>query len=210
MVTSFLGQIQKKYDPLLDETGRTYIRFAVDGAVRMRKIIQDLLEYSRVGWQKYQYEKININLLLNEMVNIYSNTTENKKVIISWNDMPEIIAAKIPIHQLFQNLIGNAVKYQQPDTIPEIIITATSFEEYWQFKVADNGIGIDPEYFNKIFVIFQRLHNKDEYSGTGIGLAICKKIIENHKGKLWVESVAGQGSTFYFTLPKTEQPVIQG
>ena len=210
MVTSFLSQIQKKYDPLLDETGRIYINFAVDGAVRMRKIILDLLEYSRLGWQKYQYEKININLLLNEMVNIYSHTTENKKVNISWNDMPEIIAAKIPIHQLFQNFIGNAVKYQHPDSMPEITITATSFEDYWQFKIADNGIGIDPEYFNKIFVIFQRLHNKDEFSGTGIGLAICKKIIVNHKGKLWVESMAGQGSTFCFTLPKIELSVITG
>ena len=209
MVTSFLSQIQKKYEPQLDETGRIYIRFAVDGAVRMRKIIQDLLEYSRVGWQKYHYEKININLLLNEVVNIYSNTTDKKKVIISWNDMPEIMAAKIPIQQLFQNLIGNAVKYQQLDTIPEITITATAFEQYWQFEVSDNGIGIDPEYFNKIFVIFQRLHNKDEYSGTGIGLAICKKIVENHNGKLWVKSLPGQGSSFYFTIPKSEPPVIQ-
>jgi PAS domain S-box-containing protein len=202
MVTSFLSQIQKKYEAQLDENGRIYIGFAVDGAVRMRKIIQDLLEYSRVGWQKYHFEKLDMNRLLTEVVGIYSNTIEQKKMVVSWNDLPEITGAKIPLQQLFQNLIGNAIKYQHPDTIPEITITATSFDEYWEFAVADNGIGIDPEYFDRIFVIFQRLHNKNEFSGTGIGLAICKKIVNNHNGKLWVKSEEKKGSTFYFTIAK--------
>jgi light-regulated signal transduction histidine kinase (bacteriophytochrome) len=123
-------------------------------------------------------------------------------MVVSWNELPEITGAKIPLQQLFQNLIGNAIKYQHPDTIPEITITATSFDEYWEFAVADNGIGIDPEYFDRIFVIFQRLHNKNEFSGTGIGLAICKKMVNNHNGKLWVKSEEKKGSTFYFTIAK--------
>ena len=122
--------------------------------------------------------------------------------MISFKNLPEIFAARSPIQQLFQNLISNAIKYQQPGSIPKINITGIEKDDHWLFAVEDNGIGIDPEYFSKIFVIFQRLHNKDEYSGTGIGLAICKKIVDNHNGKIWVESVYGKGSTFYFTIPK--------
>ena len=201
MVSSFLIQIQKKYDPLLDETGRLYIRFAVDGAVRMRKIILDLLEYSRVGRQLYQYEPINTTELLNEVTAIYTQMIKEGKLIVTFKKMPDIFAAKLPMQQLFQNLISNAIKYQQPDNIPEIIITGAEKNDHWVFSIKDNGIGIDAEYFKKIFIIFQRLHNKDEYSGTGIGLAICKKIIDNHNGNIWVES-NGNGSTFYFTIPK--------
>ena len=202
MVTGFLSQIQKKYESQLDEAGRSYIHFAVNGAVRMRKIIQDLLEYSRVGWQKYPYEKIDTNLLLKEVVGVYSNSINEKKIKISWKNLPKITAGKIPIQQLFQNLIANAIKYQQPGVNPEIIVSGTENKDHWNFAIADNGIGIDSNFFDKIFVIFQRLHNKDEYSGTGIGLAICKKIIDNHKGKIWVESTPEKGSTFYFTIPK--------
>lgn len=208
MVTGFLTQIQKKYDLQLDETGQKYIHFAVDGAVRMRKIIQDLLEYSRVGRQKYQYEKIDIHLLLKGVASVYSSSIIEKKVEICWGELPEITAAKIPIQQLFQNLISNAVKYQQPGTSPKINISATEKEDCWHFEVADNGIGIEPEYFNKIFVIFQRLHHKDEYSGTGIGLAICKKIVDNHKGKIWVTSTPGKGSSFYFDIPKMPSALL--
>ena len=123
------------------------------------------------------------------------------KLIVTFKKMPDIFAAKLPMQQLFQNLISNAIKYQQPDNIPEIIITGAEKNDHWVFSIKDNGIGIDAEYFKKIFIIFQRLHNKDEYSGTGIGLAICKKIIDNHNGNIWVES-NGNGSTFYFTIPK--------
>jgi light-regulated signal transduction histidine kinase (bacteriophytochrome) len=202
MVTSFLSQIQKKYEPQLDEAGQVYIRFAVDGAVRMRQIILDLLEYSRVGRQQYQFEKIDTREMLKEAFRMYTNVITEKKILVSYESVPDIIAAKMPIQQLFQNLIGNAIKYQQPGNIPEIKISATDNIDHWQFIVADNGIGIDQDYFNKIFVIFQRLHSKDEYSGTGIGLAICKKIIDNHQGKIWVESTPGKGSTFFFTIPK--------
>lgn len=202
MVTSFLNQLQKKYQPQLDEKGQLYIRFAVDGAVRMRKIIQALLEYSRVGTQHYRYEKIDTTALLNDVVNIYSNITQQKNIIISYKGLPEIIAARVPIQQLFQNLISNAIKYQQPDNIAKIVISAIEHQDYWYFAVADNGIGIKEESLSKIFVLFHRLHNDEEYLGNGIGLAICKKIIESHKGKLWVTSAPDVGSTFYFSIPK--------
>lgn len=202
MVSSFLGQLQKKYDPQLDENGRLYIRFAVDGAVRMRKIINDLLEYSRVGTQQYRYEKINTNDLLNEIVGMYTNIINEKKIVISYGLLPTIVASKTSMQQLFQNIISNAIKYQHPGVVPHINISGIEMEDHWHFSITDNGIGINTEYFNKIFVLFQRLHNKDEYSGTGIGLAICKKIIDNYKGKLWVESSSGKGSTFCFDIPK--------
>lgn len=202
MVTSFLSQLQKKYQPQLDENGQLYIRFAVDGAVRMRKVIQALLEYSRVGTQHYRYEKIDTTSLLNDVINVYSNIMQQKNIIISYQGLPEIIAARIPIQQLFQNLISNAIKYQQPNNIAKIVISAIEQQDYWYFAVADNGIGIKEESLSKIFILFQRLHNDAEYSGSGIGLAICKKIIESHKGKLWVTSEPEVGSTFYFSIPK--------
>lgn len=161
-----------------------------------------------MGRQKYQYEKIDIHLLLKGVANVYSSSIIEKKVEICWGELPEITAVKIPIQQLFQNLISNAVKYQQPGTSPKINISATEKEDCWHFEVADNGIGIEPEYFNKIFVIFQRLHHKDEYSGTGIGLAICKKIVDNHKGKIWVASTPGKGSSFYFDIPKMPSALL--
>lgn len=203
MVTGFLKRIQKKYEYQLDETGRNYINFAVDGAVRMRQIILDLLEYSRVGTLQYQFEKINTNKLVNEVINIYTNIKQSQKIEFTHNELPEIFAAKTPIHQLFQNLISNAVKYHNPNTITKISITGKERKDHWYFSISDNGIGINNENFNNIFILFRRLHNKDEYSGTGIGLAICKKIIDNHKGKLWVTSIPGKGSTFYFTIAKS-------
>jgi PAS domain S-box-containing protein len=202
MVTGFLTQIQKKYEPQLDETGQVYIKFAVDGAIRMRRIILDLLEYSRVGRQQYHIEKINTQELLKEACRMYTGIAKVKKIIINYEGLPDIVAAKIPVQQVFQNLISNAVKYQQPGNIPEIKISAADNEDHWQFAVEDNGIGIDTAYLDTVFVIFKRLHSKDEYSGTGIGLAICKKIIDNHQGKIWVESAPGKGSTFYFTISK--------
>jgi light-regulated signal transduction histidine kinase (bacteriophytochrome) len=122
--------------------------------------------------------------------------------VITFDPLPVIKAAKTPMQQVFQNLINNGIKYQKPGSQPKIHITFSETKTYWQFEVSDNGIGIDQQFYEKIFVVFQRLHHKNEYSGTGIGLAICKKIIENHNGKIWMDSVVGQGSTFYFTISK--------
>ena len=202
MVTSFLTLLEKKYKDLLDEKAHEYIYFAVDGAIRMRKIILDLLEYSRVGRQNYKIESVSLEDLILEIKILNQNTILEKKAEIFSENLPRIVCSKTSILQVLQNLIGNALKYQKKNTNPKIEISANETESHWEVIVSDNGIGIDPKFFEKIFIIFQRLHTKDEYSGSGIGLAICKKIIENHQGKLWVESEIGKGSNFHFTISK--------
>jgi light-regulated signal transduction histidine kinase (bacteriophytochrome) len=169
----------------------------------MRKLILDLLEYSRVGRQIQEKTEVDCNDLLYEAVKLNRAVIDEKKALIDWNKLPTVTANRTGLLQVFQNLIGNALKYQRTGESPQIKITASETDTHWQFAVSDNGIGIEERYFEKIFIVFQRLHNKDEFSGTGIGLSICKKIIENHQGRLWVESQYGKGSTFLFTLIKS-------
>jgi PAS domain S-box-containing protein len=202
MVTSFLTQIEKKYNDILDEKGRKYIFLAVDGAVRMRKIILDLLEYSRAGRMEYELEVIDMNELLQQVVSMNQTIIGEKDAVIQWQDLPTITAGRTPVQLLFQNLISNSLKYQKPDRKPVIRISTSETSGYWEFHVADNGIGIAPMFYEKIFLLFQRLHNKDEYTGTGIGLTVCKKIVEKHKGSIWLESTEGEGTTFHFTIAK--------
>jgi len=202
MITSFLTQLEKKYGDIVDEKGKKYIAFAVDGAKRMRQIILDLLEFSRVGRTEDSLEELDLNELVKEIQILFRKQMEEKKAIICSDELPVIKAYKAQLRQVFQNLVSNALKYTREDISCKIQITATELNTHWQFAVADNGIGIDSEYFGKIFIIFQRLHNKDEFSGTGMGLAVTKKIIENLEGKIWVESEEGKGSTFYFTIKK--------
>jgi PAS domain S-box-containing protein len=200
MVTGFLNQLDKHYSDKLDDKAKKYIHFAVDGAVRMRQIILDLLEYSRVGRHGYDMQLIDLNELIAETVHLNKPLIEESNSIINWGDLPTIKGAKNPLQQVFQNIINNALKYKNTVNTPAITINAIKKDKHWLISIEDNGIGIDPEFFAKIFVLFKRLHNKEEYSGNGIGLAICKKIIENHGGKIWVESVLGKGSVFYFTI----------
>lgn len=167
----------------------------------MRQIILDLLEFSRVGRQELDVEEVNIRLIIDEILDLYKKQIEEKKAIIVIGNMPNIITFKAPIRQVLQNLISNALKYQQDSIIPEINIQCERDYDFWKFSVKDNGIGIEEEYHDKIFEIFQRLHNKEEFSGTGIGLAIVKKIIEGMSGKIYLTSQKGVGSTFYFTIP---------
>ena len=202
MVTSFLTLLEKKYKDQLDATAQQYIHFATDGATRMRKLILDLLDYSRVGRQTHTKEKIDINEVLYESIKLNRALIDEKKAILNWSTLPVITASKTGLLQIFQNLLGNALKYQIEGNAPKIEINASETDNYWQFSVSDNGIGIEEKYFEKIFIVFQRLHNKDEFSGTGIGLSICKKIVENHDGRFWVESNYGKGSKFYFTVAK--------
>jgi light-regulated signal transduction histidine kinase (bacteriophytochrome) len=202
MVSSFLQLLEKKYNHQLDEKGLQYIKFAVDGAARMRQIILDLLEYSRVGKGKQLAEPINMNKLLEDVVQLNSVAIKESNATVEWNQLPDISCVKLSIQQLFQNLISNALKYHQPGINPVIKINATEIEHYWQIEVADNGIGIDPAFHDKIFVVFQRLHGKGKYAGNGIGLSICKKIIEREGGKIWVTSEPGKGSIFFFTIKK--------
>jgi light-regulated signal transduction histidine kinase (bacteriophytochrome) len=201
MVTSFLTKLEKKNSKPLDEQAKIYIHFAVDGATRMRQIILDLLAYSRVGRIHDKAENIAIKDVIEEIKLLYLQQIQQKQANVQYNSLPELFLPKAPVRQVFLNLIQNALKYSKINQPPIIQINATRQNNEWQFSVQDNAIGIDQEYFQQIFVIFQRLHSKDEYGGSGIGLAITKKIIENFGGKIWVTSQPDVGSTFYFTLP---------
>jgi PAS domain S-box-containing protein len=202
MVTSFLTQLEKKYTDKLDEKAKEYIFYAVDGAKRMRQIILDLLEFSRVGKSDEALKEIQTKELSEEILILYRKQIQDLHAVITFKHLPVIKSYKTPIRQVFQNLIGNSLKYHKKDVPPIIEVDIEDQNKFWKFSFKDNGIGINSQYFDKIFTIFQRLHNKEEYSGTGIGLAITKKIINNLGGEIWVESKEKVGTTFYFTLPK--------
>lgn len=201
MVSTFLTQIERKYSHVLDEKGKQYIYFAVEGAKRMRSIILDVLEFSRVGKYIEKPEVIDLNVLLDEVCLAQQKTIKEKQAVIQYSILPEIVSYRSPMLQVFQNLIGNALKYCEEGVKPMVQVSVVKHNDEWLFAVKDNGIGISKEYADKIFVIFQRLHSKDQYSGSGMGLAIVKKIIDNLGGTVWLESEVGVGSTFYFTLP---------
>lgn len=202
MVTGFLTQLDKKYGDSLDAKAKQYIAFAVDGAKRMRQIILDLLDFSRVGKTVNALESVSAKALVDEVCQLQKALIEENHAVIHCHPLPTVRTYRAPLLQVFQNLIGNALKYRKESIPPEIVIQAIENPTEWLFSIQDNGIGISEEYFEKIFVIFQRLHNKEKYSGTGIGLSIVKKIIENLGGRIWLESEPDRGSTFYFTIPK--------
>jgi len=202
MITSFMSQLEKKYGPTLDDRAKKYIFYAVDGAKRMRQIILDLLEYSRVGKYDYNLESIPLNELINEVLYLDQSLIVEKGARVTVSNLPTIECYRPPLMQIFHNLIVNAVKYNRPGVPPDIDISATSSGPYWVISVKDNGIGINSEYFDKIFIIFQRLHSPGEYEGTGLGLAIVKKVVESLGGKISVTSDVGNGSTFKVMLPK--------
>jgi PAS domain S-box-containing protein len=202
MVTSFLAQLEKKYSHVLDEKAHTYIHFAVDGATRMRQIILDLLEFSRVGKHEDKKSTFSLTEIVEEIYALNRKIIEEKKAKVIYKNLPEINSFKTPVFQILQNLIGNSLKYAKENVPPIIKIKAKKYHDSYLISVNDNGIGIEEAYYEKIFVIFQRLHNRESYSGTGMGLAIVKKIVDNLGGKVWLESVYGEGSTFYIQLPK--------
>ena len=202
MIIVFLTQLNKKYKDQLDPKAQQYIYYATDGAVRMRQILLDLLEYSRVGRMDYHLEKIDLNIMLADIVKLHSGLISELNGKVLFEDLPTINAAPSPVQRVISNLITNALKYQKKGNSPIITVSVDEDSDFWQINVKDNGIGIDEQFFDKIFVVFQRLHSKDEYSGTGIGLAICRKIIENHGGKIWLTSKLNEGSTFHITIKK--------
>ncbi|MEX1190473.1 MAG: PAS domain S-box protein [Brumimicrobium sp.] len=202
MVTSFLSRLETRYDDVLDEKGKQFIHFAVDGAKRMRKIILDLLAISRIGNEEEEKQEVDLNKLVEEICILQENIIAEKKAKVSFENLPVVVTYKSSLIQVLQNLISNGLKYSRNDKTPEIHITCEEEADKWLFAIKDNGIGLSEEYYSKIFEIFQRLHAKNEYEGTGIGLAIVKKIIENLGGEIWVDSKVDKGSTFYFTLKK--------
>ncbi|HWB94993.1 MAG TPA: ATP-binding protein [Puia sp.] len=201
MVSSFLQLLQKRYRGQLDEKADQYIHYAVDGAERMKALIMDLLEYSRVGTTKDAFGEVDTGVVMQEVGDIFRERIIAAHARVEIGALPKIRGDKVQLLQLFQNLLSNALKYHS-DRPPVIRIGCKEEKAQWLFSVEDNGIGIDRQFFDKIFIIFQRLHNKTDYSGTGIGLAICKKIVERHGGRIWVESRPGEGTTFYFTINK--------
>lgn len=202
MVTNFLEQLQIKYDNQLDKKAREYIHFAVDGANRMQQIILDLLQYSKAGRTEKKLKKIDLNRLLEEIIKTHQPLCNDLEAEIHWEHLPEISGVETTIFQLFQNLIGNALKYHKPGTPPLIKIECQETDSFWQFSISDNGIGFEAEYSESIFNIFTRLHTHEDYPGTGIGLAICKKIVEQHGGSIQAKSNEYEGATFSFTLEK--------
>ncbi|MEZ5583246.1 MAG: ATP-binding protein [Candidatus Competibacteraceae bacterium] len=202
MVASFCNLLQQRYADQLDAKAQEYIGFAVDGAQRMQTLINDLLTLSRVGTQRGAFTAVNCNSVLETVRRDLNEVIrQNDTQIIVPRPLPTVQADGTELGQLLQNLIGNAIKFRS-DAPPLIRITAIPQDDEWVFAVRDNGIGIAPEFKNRIFLIFQRLHHRENYAGNGIGLAVCKKIVERHEGRIWVESELGKGSTFYFTLPR--------
>jgi light-regulated signal transduction histidine kinase (bacteriophytochrome) len=203
MVNSYLSLLQRRYGDKLDQDAKEFIDFARDGGTRMDRLIQDLLEYSRVGRRSKP-------MALTPMGDVIATARHNLEVAITErgtifhvSPTPLVVEADSnELTRLFQNLIGNAIKYCAPGVVPEISIAWTDEHDHWRFDVCDNGLGIAPEHFERIFMVFQRLHSRGEYEGTGIGLAICRKIVEHHGGRIWLTSEPGKGSTFHFTLAK--------
>lgn len=203
MVTSYLQLIEQRYKEHLDADGHEFIAFAVDGASRMKALINDLLTYSRVQRSTREFEMVQGEQVINRVLDNLSVRIQETGAQITRDPLPVLYGDEGQLMQLFQNLISNAIKFCRDDP-PTVTINVKRKGKEWVFAVRDNGIGIEPQYLERIFIIFQRLHNRSRYPGTGIGLAICKKVVERHGGQIWVESEFGVGSTFYFTLPAVE------
>lgn len=201
MINSYLQLLQKRYGDQLDEDATTFLGFATEGADRMQDLINDLLTLSRVSDDQSRYKDISLNTVVERAVANLQTSISESKAEIEVDELPAMCVDPIQITQLFQNLIGNGIKYQQPGVAPKIHISVKKKKDEYVFSVQDNGIGINKKHFERIFTIFQRLHTRSEYPGTGVGLAICSKIVDRHGGKIWVKSEEGHGSTFLFSVP---------
>lgn len=209
MVASFTQLLAKRYAEKLDDDARDFINYAVDGATRMQTLISDLLNYSRVGTQGKPLVPTDSNALLKRVLDSLQFSIEESGAVIVSDTLPMVLADSQQLGQLLQNLLTNAIKFRGKDA-PQVRITAERNGKEWRFSVRDNGIGISQEHADRIFIIFQRLHTKAEYPGTGIGLAICKKIVERHGGRIWVEPSPGGGTTFCFTISAAENQTQGG
>jgi signal transduction histidine kinase len=200
MVTVYTQLLAERYRGRLDENADKFIGYASEGALRMQVLIQDLLAFSRVGRSGITSRSVDCNALLEEVTHVLASAIGESGSVVTHADLPSVWADRTLVAQVFQNLIGNALKFRGKEP-PVVSVRAEKSDQNWMFSVSDNGIGIAPEYAEHVFVVFQRLHARTEYPGNGIGLAICKKIVEHYGGKIWVESKAGSGSTFKFTMP---------
>ncbi len=202
VISGFMDLLSEKYKTQLDEKAGTYISYVVDAAKRMSQLITDLLKYSRVERGDREVQPVDLNKCAQIAEANLQASTQEAGAIITCDTLPKVQGNEMQLVQLFQNLLGNAIKFRRKEIPPQIHIGCHSDNSFWFLSVQDNGIGIAPEHHRRIFLIFQRLHGKKEYPGTGIGLALCEKIVEQHGGRIWVQSDVGKGSTFHFTLPK--------
>ena len=203
MVSSFTQLLERRYKDKLDDDANDYIGFVVEGAQRMKDLIDDLLAFSRLNTTVREFEVVLMDVALDDVLINLKAYIRDHNAQISHDTLPTIKGDPIQINQLLQNLIANAIKFHG-DKPPQIQISAQEFGDKWLFSIRDNGIGIDPKHQDQIFSIFKRLHTREDYEGTGIGLSICKRIVERHGGNIWVESELGKGSTFFFTIPYFE------
>ncbi|WP_432104042.1 sensor histidine kinase [Streptomyces sp. bgisy091] len=201
-VASFCQLLEKRYGDELDDRGRQYIDFAVDGAKRMQVLINDLLTFSRVGRVQQSWKPVDLDASLDRALSNLTLAVEDSGATVVRDDhLPELLGEATSLTMVWQNLIGNAIKFRRDDVPCRISVGCVQEGEYWHLSVADNGIGIAPEFADKVFIIFQRLHARDEYEGTGIGLSLCRKIIEFHGGRIWLDPEPAEGTLIHFTLP---------
>jgi light-regulated signal transduction histidine kinase (bacteriophytochrome) len=198
-VASFCQLLQRRYEGQLDERADQYIAFAVDGAQRMQRLINDLLAFSRIGRLTGGFVDVDLGRVLSDVARQFEGTVEG--ATITFADLPTVEGEEPLLATLFTNLVGNSLKFRRPNVPPTVDVSAKRLDSEWQITVRDNGIGIEPEFADKVFVIFQRLHARDAYDGTGIGLAIVKKIVEYHGGRIWLGPDVAEGTEINFTLP---------
>jgi PAS domain S-box-containing protein len=203
MVASYTQLLGRRYGDRLEGDAKEFMAFIVDGAARMKQLIEDLLAYSRVGTKGKDFKPVDLEGALRRAITNLRTAIEEAGAAVTGDPLPTVAADDMQLAQLFQNLIGNALKFRGP-SVPRVHVSAVEKATEWEITVSDNGIGIEAQYFERIFMVFQRLHTKGDYPGTGIGLAICKKVVERHGGRIWVDSTPDEGSQFHFTLPKSK------
>jgi len=199
--------VAAQYDHLLDEEGRQYLGFLVEGGRRLATLINDLLAYTRAGMLESSVTRVDSMVVWQHTLASLAEAIRENDATVTCDALPEVYMTEAHLQQVCQNLVSNALKYRTQDP-PRIHVSAVNLGNAWRFSVRDNGIGIDPQYKEKIFGVFKRLHRDQKYAGTGIGLAICQRVVERYGGRIWVESESGKGATFFFTIPRSDAPVI--
>ena len=200
-MSSYVGLIRELYIDKLDDNASKYMSHVEDASLRMKTLIKDLLDYSKIGKEK-TVTTVDLNQIVKDILTDHELIIKDSNATVDYDVLPTVNGLEVELKQLFQNLINNGLKFRKEGTDPHVQIQVEDQGEYWQFSVKDNGIGMDKKFHERVFIIFQRLHNRNDYQGTGIGLSICKKIVDMHKGEIWIESEVNQGSTFYFTIFK--------
>jgi len=201
-VTNFINLFKEEYSDKLDEQAFTYLNYINQSSERMKDLIRGLLDYARLGRKSEQLHPVDCNVIMDSVRLDLAASIQKNHAVVKYEQLPEIVGDKTQIRQLFQNLVSNGLKFSRAGIVPEVVVAASELEDGWMFSVQDNGIGMEAKYLDKIFIIFQRLNTRTAFEGNGIGLAQCKKIVELHKGKIWVTSDPGAGSVFWFTLNK--------